>query len=182
MAWVVLGLLLLVSVAGVVSATLTLQTTVIETFATTDAPFGESGKLSVTHSGLNESTQLNANSAAGSNVTQCAYGSYNLTAGAGSINLAAAGGFKNSVVDLTGLKIRQLHIRAKATNVNPITITKGAANGYTGFGAAFSLTLDPGKAAILKGNATAVAAAVRLLDLTGTGTQGVEYMILAGDN
>lgn len=167
--------------AGASRLTLEMKSTVVETLPAANVPFADAGKGTITHSLLNNTKTLDANSPAGSNVTQTGQGAVNMTAGAATLNLAACPGTVG-VVDMTGLKLRSVHIRAKATNVNNITIAKGAANGYTGLGAAFNVTLAPGKSILLEPDATAVAAGVRTLDITGSGTQGIEILITAGDN
>lgn len=155
--------------------------TVKETLDPLTIPLADTSDNSITHTGLNKSETNDANSVAGKNVTAMAQGSLVLVAGAKTLNLAAAPGTAGNV-DFTGLKIRRMVIRAKATNANPITISFGAANPYTGFGAAFSLTLNPGKCCLLEGDATVVAAGVRTLDIAGTGTQGIDFIATAGAN
>lgn len=181
-AFFVLFVLLALFLGATVKATIVLQSTVIETLTATEAPFGQTGSLNLTHSGLNKSTVREATSAAGENVTQTVYGKVTMAAGVGSLNLASAPGLNGVLKDLTGLRIRSIHLRAAAANANPITIAKGAANGFTGLGAAFSLTLSAGREALLEPDQTAVAAAVRVFDVTGTGTQELEFIITAGDN
>lgn len=177
---ILLALALLLGVYGV-KVTLGMSATAVETLDATLAPYLASGSDKVTHSGLNVSAVLDANSVAGTNVTAMGGGSVAMVAGVATINLAAVPKTQGTA-DLTGLKVRFILIRAKAANANPITIAKGAANGYTGFGADFSVTLDPGKSVIVEANATAVAAGVRLLDITGTAAQGLDYMVFAGAN
>src|SRR6185312_1316938 len=67
-----------------------------------------------------------------------------MTAGAGTIDLTALATTGGAVLDLTGLTPRVVKIKAPAANAGPVTVAKGAANGFTGFGAAFSVTLPPG--------------------------------------
>ena len=104
-----------------------------------------------------------------------------MTAGAATLDLRACEGTQGAV-DLNGLKPRVIIIEAKAGNANPITIAKGASNGYTGFGAAFSITLQPGQKVMIDDNGagTAVSGTVKTLDVSGTGTQGLNYMIVGG--
>lgn len=177
----VLGFVLVCAAVAAVKITWEIKSTVVETLSATAAPFAATGAAKVTHSALNVSKVLDANSAAGTNVTKVVHGTITLTAGAATLNLASVHGTEGTE-DLTGLKIRTVQFMAKAANANPITIAKGAANGYTGLGAAFSLTLDPAKSVGLEANATAVAAGVRTLDVSGTGTQAVDFIITAGSN
>jgi hypothetical protein len=72
----------------------------------------------------------------------------------------------------------------KSTNANAITIAKGASNGYTGFGSAFSVTLQPGDEWTFKGNdnagVTDVGSGAKTLDVSGTGAQVLQFHIVAG--
>lgn len=167
-----------VSLIGAVRATIALGSTVIETIDTTGAPFGASGGTSITHSGLNKTTTYDANS--NPTATKVVYGQQVLTAGAATINLAAVPGLNGVAVDLTGLRIRSMLFRAKSDNANPITVGVGAANGFTGAGAAFELSLTADKAGLVEPDTTAVAAGNRTLDVSGTGAQVLNYMIVAG--
>jgi hypothetical protein len=85
-------------------------------------------------------------------------------------------------VDLNGLKPRAVLFENPATNANPITIAVGASNGYTGFGADYSETLQPGQKVLKRlGSAgTAVSGTVKTLDISGTGTQALKYQMVAG--
>ena len=56
------------------------------------------------------------------------------------------------------------------SSAHAITIVKGATNGYTGFGSAFSLVLQPGESAALNGT-TDISSTVKTLDVTGTATE-----------
>lgn len=178
---VVVALVLVAYGRGAIEQTFSIISTVVETLPAANLPFGASGKTNVTHSGLNVSRKVDANSAAGTNVTKVGQGTITMTAGAATVNLAACPG-TTAAVDFTGDKIRTILLRANPANANPITIVKGATNGYTGAGAAFSLTLDPGKSAAIECNATLVAAGVRTLDLSGTGAQQLDIIVTSGSN
>ncbi len=87
-----------------------------------------------------------------------------MTSGAVTIDMTAApysGG--------TTVPIRAFFLNP-ASNANSITIAKGASNGYTGFGSAFSITLAPGESCGLNA-LTALSGSVKTLDVTGTGSQ-----------
>lgn len=174
-------LFLLAAILAAVKITWKIESTVVEDLPAANAPFAAAGNAKVTHSSLNVSKSLDVNAPAGTNTTVTAQGKVTMVAGAGTLNLAAAPGTAG-VVDLTGLKLRTILFHAAVANANPITVAIGAANGYTGLGAAFSLTLDPGKSQGVEPNATAVAAGVRLFDITGTGAQELEFIITAGNN
>lgn len=112
--------------------------------------------------------------------TAHAVGKQALTAGAATIDLTALTGFNGQAVSLSGLKPRAVLLHN--TGANAMTIAKGAANGYTGFGSAFSLTIPAGGKAILyqAANGTAVSGTDKTLDLSGTGTQELKYQAVAG--
>lgn len=173
-----LSILALTCALGAVKATIALTSTIVETPTTTQVPFGLSGATGITSTGLNKSTVYDANS--NPTATKVAYGTLTMTAGAVTLNLAAITGLGGVNQDFTGLGIRSIHLRAKSDNANPITIAFGAANPYTGLGAAFSLTLNAAKEALLEPNTTLVAAGVRTLDITGTGAQALDFIIVAG--
>lgn len=173
----------LVVVAGAVSISWRLTSTVKEDLPAASVPFGDTSTTKITHTGLNVSRELSAASPAGFNVTVTAQGQIAMTAGAATLNLAAAPGTAGpTAVDATGLKLRTLLIRSKSDNANPITIAKGASNGFTGLGANFFVRLDPGKAAAFEGDATAVASGVRTFDISGTGAQVLEFIATFGSN
>ena len=161
-----------------IRATVKMFCTVVETLAAS-VPFISNTRNSVTHDGLNEEKTLTATSTPTG--TTLAQGDVDMTAGAATLDLRACEGTQGAV-DLNGLKPRVIIIEAKAGNANPITIAKGASNGYTGFGAAFSITLQPGQKVMIDDNGagTAVSGTVKTLDVSGTGTQGLNYMIVGG--
>ncbi len=145
-----------------------------------NAAFLDSTKNSLTFNKLSGEKSLT--SATTPNVTAHANGSKALTAGSGSLDLTALTGINGAAVSLDGLKPRAILLENPAANANPITVAKGAANGYTGLGSAFSQVLQPGQKVIIDlGTAgTAVSSTVKVLDLTGTGTQALNYQIIAG--
>jgi len=105
-----------------------------------------------------------------------------LTAGAATIDLTALDGFNDKAVNGTGLRVQLLRVKNPATNANPITVAKGASNGYDGLGAAFSVTLQPGAEATFLTNDAGgdIAAGNKTLDLTGTGSQALDVEIIMG--
>jgi hypothetical protein len=153
--------------------------TVTETVALTTTPFVTSAQYKATHSGLNLSRAQHATSSP--TATTLAQGELDMVAGAATLDLTAAAGTAGAV-NLNGLKPRQILIQAKTGNANPVTIAKGASNGYTGFGASFSITLQPGQRVMIDDNGagTAVSGTVKTLDVSGTGTQGINYIIVGG--
>lgn len=116
------------------------------------------------------------------NVTEGDFVQQLMTAGAATIDLAALASTQSRAFSLSGLKVRMFKVTALAGNLNPVTLSKGATNGYTGFGSAFSVTLQPGQSWTFEdaGNGVAVSGTVKTLDLAGTGTQGVTFSIAGG--
>lgn len=138
----------------------------------------------VTTDGLNTTETLTA--ATDPPVTKYSAFQQALSGGAATIDLTSLPDSNGvaAMVTLTGLKPQVMKLRNLATNANAITIAKGASNGYTGFGASFSLALQPGDEITWKGNdnsgVTDVGSGARTLDITGTGAQVLEVLIVAG--
>ena len=105
-----------------------------------------------------------------------------LAAGVATIDLTALDGLNDKAVNGTGLRVQILRLRAPSSNANPITVAKGASNGYDGLGSAFSVTLQPGaEATLLTSDAGGdIAAGNKTLDLTGTGAQALDVEIIMG--
>lgn len=164
--------------------TYSFQCSVTEVADASNSPFVDTSNNDIIHSGLNKGKTVDSAAAVGENVKGLIQGRITLAAGAATLNLAAGPGSAGPTSqNLTGLRVRRMMLRAKSDNANPITVTFGAANGHTGFGAAFSVTLSAGKSALIEGDgATAVAGGNRTLDISGTGTQAIDVMITAGDN
>ncbi len=161
-----------------VSALLESRLTVTETFT---GDYVSPGDNTVTINGLNETATYNASSAVP--VTKVASFRVTLSSGLGSINLAALpGATADETVVGTGLKPQLVKFRNLATNANTITIVEGASNGHALLGASFSITLAPGQSilAFLDEAAQDVASGDRLLDITGTGSQILEVVIVLG--
>lgn len=153
------------------------EVTVTETLAD---PYLDNADKTLKHSGLNTSLTLNANSVAPA--TKVASFQQALTAGAATIDLRALSGSNGGTVDGNGLKVQVVKLRNLAANANAITIEPGASNGFNLFGAAFSITLAPGQeiTAYLKDQTPDVDATHKTLDLTGTGTQILEVIVVMG--
>lgn len=130
------------------------------------------------HNGFDTSVTLDATTTPDETATN--YSTVTLSGGAATINLASLTGVNGAAQDLTGKKIRWLKL--KNTGSNTVTISKGASNGYTGFGSAFSLEIKGGGEVLIycAGNGVAVASGDRTLDLVGTGTDSFSLAIGAG--
>ncbi len=116
--------------------------------------------------------------------TKSSFGTLTLSSGTGTIDLTSLPDDNGTpaVVTLTGLRIATMKLRNKSTNANAITVAKGASSGFTGFGSAFSIVLQVGEEVSLlcQNLAAAVSAGVKTLDVTGTGSQVLEFSFTAG--
>lgn len=106
-----------------------------------------------------------------------------LVAGAVSIDLTSlpdAFSGAAGAVNFTGLKVNSYHFYNPGAN--DIVITFGAANPYLLRGTAFKLTLRPGERDQWAGADLGpdVAAGAKQIDVTGTGTQFLEFHMTAG--
>ncbi len=136
----------------------------------------------VTTNGLNSTSTLGASTTPPA--TKYSAGTVVMSGGVGSIDLTSLPDENGTAtaVTLTGLKIATMVLRNKSTNANPITIAKGASNGFTGFGSAFSIVLQVGEKVTLECQAlaAAVSGSVKVLDITGTASQVLEFEFTAG--
>lgn len=147
---------------------------ITETFDTSTTNAGR------TETPFNNSLSLGATSTP--TVTEGGYCTQALSSGAATIDLTSISTSRGRSMNFNALKIRTLRLLNPATNANDITIAKGASNGYTGLGSAFSITLKPGQEHTFYdgGVGTAVSATVKTLDLTGTGAQTLKFTITGG--
>lgn len=159
----------------------TVQTTVTQVLSDTDAPAASGGGATVRHDQWNVSTEFNASSATDP-VSKCAVFNQALTASAATIDLTALTGTKGAAVNLTGLKVQLARFINPTTNANSITITVGASNGYLLGGAGWKWILAPGQEITFRGydQAPDVGASAKTIDLSGTGSQVLRCMIVAG--
>jgi hypothetical protein len=156
------------------------NTTVRDTLT---GPYVSANDATFTTDGLNESGTLT--DATGVPVTKFAAYQLTLSSGTGSINLAALPGLSaDETVVGTGLKVQALKLRNKSTNANKITVTKGASNGYglAASGDSWTVVLSPGQSVLflLAEAAPDVATGARVFDVTGTGSQILEVMVVLG--
>jgi hypothetical protein len=129
-------------------------------------------------------TALTLNAASTPNAKKSAKQVYTLASGVASIDLTSLTGLNGASLSMSGSKGRIIKIKAPSGNGAGITIAKGASNGYTGLGAAFSVTLPPGGefAFYDGGNGVAVGGSAKILDVTGTGsTDTIQVEVVAGD-
>lgn len=155
------------------------QVTVVQSFS----GFTDPADATITVNGLNESATYT--SATTPPVTKATAFTLTLTAGSGSIDLTALpGATADETIDLTGLKVQMVKLINPDSNANPITVTKGALNGYglNAAGGAWTEVIDPGQSRTFFLNDTApdVAAGARVWDVTGTGSQTLDVEVVAG--
>jgi hypothetical protein len=106
-----------------------------------------------------------------------------LAAGVATIDLRALPGLLAGITqDGNGLKVQHYVFENPATNANPITIAKGAANGYALFGATGLIELAPGDLieADVPESRPDVAGGAKTIDLSGTGTQAINVHLVLG--
>jgi hypothetical protein len=134
----------------------------------------------VQHGGYD--TVVQANGSSSPPVSKCAYFEKALSGGAATIDLTALPGANNATVDGTGLRVQYLKFRNKSANTHKLTLSKGATNGYDGFGASFSLELAPGGEQLVRAvdNGSDIGASNKTLDLSGTGTEIAEFAVVLG--
>jgi hypothetical protein len=145
-----------------------------------NVPATPTGSRSVVHSAWDSTKTLKNDSTPPA--TKVAAFEQALTGGAATIDLTALSGTNGAAVVGTGLRVQVLRVRAPATNGNPITIAKGASNGYDGLGASFSHTLVPGGEAtfFLNDAGGDIGAGNKTLDLVGTGSQVLQVEAVLG--
>lgn len=137
----------------------------------------------VTTTGMNVDATLTASTTPA--VTKYSAGTATMSGGAVTIDLTSLPDTNGTAgaVTLTGMKLAVAKFRNKSTNANEITIAKGASNGHTGFGSAFSITLQPGDEVMFKFNDNsgnvAVGGTDKTIDISGTGSQVCEYEFVA---
>jgi hypothetical protein len=104
-----------------------------------------------------------------------------LIAGAKTLDFTAIAGTNGRTHDMSALRLQHLILKNKTGNA-AMTFEVGASNGYTGLGSAFSVTLAAKQAIIFIGQegAAEVAAGVKTIDITGTGTEIFEIIAVFG--
>ena len=115
-------------------------------------------------------------------VTSTANSNKAMAAGAGTIDLTNIPGTNGVGVNGNGLKIQMYKFQAPLTNGAAITIKNGAASGYLLGGVAFSMTLPPGGEfqGYMANVSQSIGAGNKNLDLSGTGTDSINYEIHMG--
>lgn len=149
-----------------------------ETIAANSAAVSDSSSVELT--GYSDSLNINENTTI--TATKAAYFEVPLVAGAATIDLTSLEGINGASVDFTGLKVRIAKFRNKAGNVDDITVSVGASNGYELAGSGFEETLSAGQHAqhYLADSAPTVGASDKTIDVSGTGVEVLEVALIAG--
>ena len=133
---------------------------------------------SITH---NHGTTKTLNSTSTPAGTKVASGQIALVDGAATLDLSAVPSKDNVTVNGTGLTVQS--VKFIVPGENAITVEKGGTNGYDGLGTAFSE--DSGanggeENRLTMGHGSAIGSGNKPLDLTGTGTDVLQYIIVFG--
>ena len=112
-------------------------------------------------------------------VTADFHGKVSLIAGALTLDLTALPDAILGTTTMVGLKLRHIQLSAPSTNAGPLTIKPGAANAYNLWVGAGGLILAAGDSQVLGplNGSPAVAAGVKNLDLSGTGTDSLSVVL-----
>jgi len=159
-----------------VSVAVTLSVKTTETL-TSNVPAASARGNAITHDGFDTTLALNASSTPPATV--CAYFTKALSSGTATIDLTALTGTQGTV-DGTGLKVQSLIFKNAAAN--QVTISKGATNGYSIFGASGSVVVPAGStlAMTFADTLADISSTVKTLDLAGTGSQSFSVGIVMG--
>lgn len=162
-----------------VQLTTTMALTGLETAA---GEFVDPTNPDFTVNGLNFTDTLTA--ATTPPVTMQAAGTIALVAGAATLDLTSLPDYNGTAgqQDGTGLKVQRAIFHNPPTNANDVTIVQGAANAYGLLGATFSITLAPDQKAQfdLDDASPDVASGAKNIDISGTGSQELDYHIVLG--
>ena len=152
--------------------------TVTETIDTT-VPAVDAGRDKIVHNGFDSSATHNASTTVPA--TQVAAFTQSLSSGTAIIDFTSLTSTKGTTVNGTGLKVQFLKVKNKAGN-GTLKIDVGAINGLDLFGAGFEITLSAGQEVLLFGNDATpdVGASDLAIDLTGTGSEQSEWMVVLG--
>lgn len=105
-----------------------------------------------------------------------------LSDGSATLDLKALTNAEGDTIVTEGKKVRVFKAKATSTNANALTLAAGASNGYLLGGAAwkFALSASDSIMTIHNNNAPAVGDSSKNIDLTGTGAQSVDIVIVFG--
>ncbi len=153
------------------------QITTTETITVGDP--AATGSADLTHSGFDTSANLTPTSTPAADTP--VYQTFALSSGAVTIDLTNLVGPGGAAVSQNGKKGRLIRFSNPAGNAS-ITVAKGATNGFTGMGAAFSVTIPGGGDVTFYdgGNGGTVGSGSKTLDVTGTGSQSFNVTVIGG--
>lgn len=109
-----------------------------------------------------------------------------LSGGAASLDLTAlARQSPLADVDFTGLSVVAFGLAGAIANTNPITVAGSASNPYELFGGSTEqVDVEPGQIVLMAdttgANLAAVSGTVKAIDLSGTGTEQLHVLLIAG--
>lgn len=105
-----------------------------------------------------------------------------LTAGALTIDLTALTNTLGETIATTGKKVRAIAIVPTSTNTGALTFTEGSSNGYELGGNTWKYALTAGQYFMVYCDADTpdVAAGAKTIDVTGTGTETFDILIIFG--
>src|SRR6476660_6066460 len=118
-----------------VNATYVGGLTVVETVTVGVPDVNTGANANIQHDQFNKTQTLNAGTSPAATVTASFVAT--LSGGALTLDLTAMTGTNGATVNANGLTPRCIVFQNPATNANPITVAKGASNGYTGLGTSF---------------------------------------------
>jgi hypothetical protein len=155
-------------------------TSAISVLETLTGPFVDPGNPDFSVSGLSESGALNAASVPPASMQSS--GQIALISGAVTMDLTALKDSEGNAISFNGLKVQLAKFRNPAANANPISLTFGAATPYNLLGATWQITLAPGESFLFVsgGGTPTVTTMLKNIDITGTGTQALDYHLVAG--
>lgn len=146
-----------------------------ETLTSAEQPFIDSSDPSL-QSGVNASAAFS-----GSTITVTASLQKALSGGAVTLDLTSLTSVRGASVSFNGLKVKRALLRNPVANANAITAKFGAATPASTFGASWVLVLQPGDVyAVSLANSETVDATHKNIDLTGTGSQALDFLAGAG--
>lgn len=117
-------------------------------------------------------------------VTKIASGTATMSGGAATIDLTALTGLAGEAITFLGLKVQFAFFRAPSTNANVLAVSQGASDAYglDAAGGTWLVRLDPDSSVLrrIANSAEDVASDAKTIDIAGTGSQTLEYILIAG--
>lgn len=137
------------------------------------------GDNTIIHDAINTEKTLDASSTPA--VTKMAWMNQALSGGTATIDLTSLTGTNGAAVTLSGLKVQVIKFKNPAGNA-AITITFGASNPYLLWGAGFKVILNAEDEHAFFGNDSTpdVAGGAKDIDISGTGSEVLEFQVSAG--